>query len=292
MSITLSGLYSYPVKSCAGLAHRSSLISQAGLAFDRRWVIVDQSGRFMTQRKYPRMALIQPGLSPESLALNAPGMPAITLALARTAKNPAPATVAVRIWKADTIGQDEGDETAQWLSGFLDTPCRLLRVHPDAARIASPGHVSRWIDKNTEWAPDFPAQHVFGFADGFPFLIANQASLDELNQQLQAKGHTPVPMNRFRPNIVVQGLEPYEEDYLIGLRINGMTFAFVKNCARCPIPNIDQATALSAAEPGLTLAAHRSFADGVLFGVNAVVAGTRDNSLINIGDPVEAEYDL
>ncbi|GAB2904111.1 MOSC domain-containing protein [Paralcaligenes ginsengisoli] len=288
MSISVLSLHSYPVKSCAGLAHETAPITAAGMPFDRNWVIVDQHGIFMTQRSYARMALIQPGLDADCLSLSAPGMPAIAIALRST--DPAPTQVPVRIWSSDTLGYDEGDSPAQWLSQFLNLPCRLLRVHPQAARIASKKHVDAWLGKHKHWEPDFPARHQFAFADGFPFLVANQASLDELNQQLQEKGQAPVPMNRFRPNIVVQGLAPFEEDYLGGMRIGSLAFAFVKACARCPIPNIDQATALSAAEPGLTLAAHRSFEEGVLFGVNAVVAGP--SSQLSTGDYVEPEFDL
>ncbi|WP_353148362.1 MOSC N-terminal beta barrel domain-containing protein [Pollutimonas bauzanensis] len=290
MTITILSLHSYPVKSCAGLTHTNIAISEAGLAFDREWVIVDRQGIFMTQRRYPRMALIQPGLSDGTLHLQAPGMPA--LAVTPTPEAPVPPPVSVRIWSNDTLGADEGDNASQWLSEFLDTPCRLLRVHPKAQRNASPDHVNAWRRKHHDTAPAFPAQHQFGFADGFPFLVANQGSLDELNRQLQAKGQPAVPMNRFRPNIVLQGLDAYEEDYLAGMRLGAMTFAFVKRCARCPIPNIDQATAISAHEPGLTLAAHRQFPEGVLFGVNAVVAGAGTDAQLHIGNEAEPEFDL
>ena len=289
MSVVISGLYNYPVKSCAGVAQPHSPITQAGLAFDRRWVMADDRGVFMTQRTCPRMALIRPGVTADRLTLDAPGMPTITVL--SSAGGVAPAQVPIRIFNTDTIGFDEGDDVAQWLSQFLRLRCQLLRMHPQAARIASPEHVDLWINKNSAWAPDFPAQHLFGFADAFPFLVINQASLDELNEQLLAKGKAAVPINRFRPNIVLQGLPSYDEDYLSGMRINGMTFAFVRRCARCPIPNINQETAVSADEPNLTLIANRSFTDGVLFGVYAVVAGARDATL-NVGDPVEFEYDL
>src|SRR5690606_28059433 len=203
-----------------------------------------------------------------------------------------PAQVPARIWAADTLGFDEGGPVADWLSQFLGLPCRLLRVHLEAERYASPKHVQNWPDRHGDLVPDFPPRHRFGFADGFPFLITSQGSLDELNRQLQAKGQAPVPMNRFRPNIVLQGLDAYEEDYLAGLRIRHLTLAQVKRCARCPIPNIDQATAQSSSEPGLTLAEHRQFPEGLLFGVNAVVAGAGVGATLSVGDPVEAEFDL
>ncbi|NYT37846.1 MOSC domain-containing protein [Allopusillimonas soli] len=293
MSVRILSLHSYPVKSCAGISHEEAAVSQGGMPLDRQWVIVDHQGIFMTQRTCARMALIQPSLQHGThgdLTLNAPGMPAIVIPwLVDTAHPP---RVHVRIWAADTLGFDEGDAAAQWLETFLGVPCRLLRVHPEAQRIASPDHVDFWRERHQAWAPGFPARHQFGFADGFPFLICNQGSLDELNQQLAERSVAPVPMNRFRPSIVVEGLDGYEEDYLGGMQIGSLTFAFVKRCARCPIPNIDQATAISAPEPGITLARHRQFPEGVLFGVNAVVGGAGPGAILCVGDAVEPEYDL
>lgn len=290
MTITILSLHSYPVKSCAGIAHTETSLTEAGLAFDRQWVIVDRQGVFMTQRQYARMALIQPAVGDGVLALDAPGMR--PLVINQAAASPVPPPVSVRIWGSDTLGLDEGDTVAQWLSEFMSVPCRLLRVHPQAARTASRDHVNAWRRKHHDDAPGFPAEHEFGFADGFPFLVANQGSLNELNRQLHEKGEAPVPMNRFRPNIVLQGLDAYEEDYLASMRLDAMTFAFVKRSARCPIPNIDQATAVSAPEPGLTLAEHRRSPEGVLFGVNAVVAGAGAGASLKIGDTLEPEFDL
>lgn len=291
MTVRILSLHSYPVKSCAGIDHTHVSVSRAGLSMDRHWVIVDGQGVFMTQRTYARMALIQPNLPEGSdLTLAAPGMPLFTLP--KRATTTQSQAVPVRIWAADTVGQDEGDDAAQWLSKFLGLPCRLLRVHPSAHRPASMPHVQTWTDRNKAWATGFPTNHPFAFADGFPFLLASQGSLDELNRKLAAKGQSAVPMNRFRPNIVLDGLDPYEEDYLSGMRTGPMTFAFVKRCARCPIPNIDQATAVSAPEPGITLAEHRQFPEGVLFGVNAVVAGADAGATLSVGDIVEPEFDL
>jgi len=291
MSVSILSLHTYPVKSCASIDHDCVDIAQGGLCNDRQWVIVDGRGVFMTQRQYAKMALIRPRFdSAGSLILNAPGMPAFEIPARNTADHAA--AVDVRIWRSDTLGLDEGDAAADWLSAFLQTSCRLLRVHPQAQRAASPEHIDAWLARHGELAPAVPERHIFGFADGFPFLVANQASLDALNQRLQAKGLAPVPMNRFRPNIVIQGLDAYEEDYLAGMRIGGMTFAFVKRCARCPIPNIDQATAVQADEPGITLAEFRQFPDGVLFGVNAVVGGADAEASLRVGDMVEPEFDV
>lgn len=290
MSLTILSLHSYPVKSCAGITHTEIGLTQAGLSFDRNWVIVDRQGVFMTQRQYAKMALIQPALAGGTLTLTAPEMSAF--ALAPAPDTPAPPPVSVRIFGSDTLGLDEGDAVALWLSAFMGAPCRLLRVHPLADRVASHDYVNAWRRKHHDDAPGFPADHVFGFADGFPFLVANQASLDELNQQLLNKGQPSIPMNRFRPNIVVQGLDAYEEDFLASIRVGDLTFAFVKRCARCPIPNIDQATAVSSPEPALTLSAYRRFAEGILFGVNAVVAGAGAGSRLRAGDTVEPEFTI
>ncbi|HUH61259.1 MAG TPA: MOSC N-terminal beta barrel domain-containing protein [Candidimonas sp.] len=285
MNVSILSLHSYPVKSCAGIAHTQAGLGVSGLSFDRQWVVVDGNGRFMTQRTCAKLALIQPSLSDGGLTLNAPEMP--PLHVGRPEIGVTSIKVPVRIFSSDTLGADEGDLAAHWLGAFLETPCRLLRLHPDAARTASPAHVDAWRAAHRDWVPGFPARHVFGFADGFPFLVTNQASLDELNEQLRAKGQPPVPMNRFRPNIVLQGLPAYEEDMLFGLRIGPLRFAFVKPCGRCPVPNIDQETAITALEPGLTLAENRRFASGVLFGVNAVVAGASQEAQLAVGDNVE-----
>lgn len=288
MSISIFSLHTYPVKSCAGLDHSRISLSQGGLFLDRQWVIVDGNGVFLTQRQHARMALIQPALHNHDLTLSAPGMPDLLVPWLRGTGTPVP----VRIFAADTLGLDEGDDAANWLSGFLGLGCRLLRVHPQAERLASLKHVQNWRARHADTQPDFPEHHRFGFADGFPFLIANRGSLDELNRRLQAKGLAPVPMNRFRPNIVLQGLDAYEEDYLASVTVGRLTFAQVKRCARCPIPNIDQATAQIAPEPGLTLAEHRQFPEGVLFGVNAVVAGVREDDSLSVGEQVQVEFEL
>jgi uncharacterized protein YcbX len=287
MTISILSLHSYPIKSCASIDHDVATATVAGLEWDRRWVMVDGAGQFMTQRQYPRMALIRPHIDAEYLRIELPEMSTVRIRL-HPEQRAMP--VPVRIWRADTLGQDEGDAVAQSLSRFMGLACRLLRVHPDAKRAASPSHVQAWRTDNEAWAAQFPVRHDFGFADGFPFLFTSQASLDELNRCLTQKGQPHVPMDRFRPNIVLQGLEPYDEDYLRGIRLPELSFAFVKRCARCPMPNVDQATGVMHEEPGLALAKHRRFDDGVLFGVNAIAS--HDNVQLRIGQSVQAEFDL
>lgn len=286
MPLTIRSLYSYPVKSCAGISHEQALIHTGGLERDRHWVIVDAQGIFMTQRQVPRMVLIQPALSDEYLTLHAPGMNDFSLALTQNEAAP----VSVTIWDTPTLGADEGDEAADWLQAFLGVPCRLLRQHPRAERVASLSHVQAWREQHPE--EPIPERHEFAFADGFPFLVTNHASLQELNRHLDAKGVASVEMIRFRPNIVLDGMEAYDEDYLAGFRTGAYTFAFVKPCARCPIPNVDPATGLTAPEPGLTLAEHRLKKQGVLFGVNAVVSPPAAGARVRVGDAIELDYDF
>ncbi|HET8596800.1 MAG TPA: MOSC N-terminal beta barrel domain-containing protein [Castellaniella sp.] len=290
MPLAIHSLYSYPVKSCGGIRHDRVRVTGAGLEYDRHWVIVDAQGIFMTQRQHPRMVLIQPDPQADGLWLKAPGLPDCFVPVTGS-DEPA---VEVAIWGTGTLGADQGDEAALWLSTFLGVSCRLLHVHPQAHRLASMRHMTQWIQTHPDWPQSFlPVdRHAFAFADGFPFLVTNQHSLDELNGQLAQGGHAPVDMIRFRPNIVLQGLEPYDEDHLAGFRAGGLGFAFVKACARCPIPNVDPLTGDTAPEPGRTLARHRQFEQGVLFGMNAIAALPEGEHWLQAGDAIEAEFDF
>lgn len=286
--IRILSLHTYPVKSCGGITHTQIGISNSGLTHDRQWVVIDKEEGFLTQRRYPRMALVQPALDETALFLNAPEMPTLRISLRKGEENPA---VPLRIWNSDTLGCDEGDTAARWFGDYLGRPCRLYRVHRDARRLAAPQRVYDWIMRQPGMA-EFPMEHPFGFADSFPFLITSQASLDDLNLRLAAKGEQAVIMNRFRPNIVVQGLEAYEEDYISSMRVGPLTFALVKQCARCPVPNVDPITADLGAEPMATLSRYRNFENGVIFGANAVVSGAERGAVLSVGDRVDVVLDL
>lgn len=289
MTINILSLHTYPVKSCAGITHTQVGVSTAGLLHDRQWVVVDNRGRFLTQRSHPQMALVQPALDETALFLDAPEMPTLRISLRRA--DPVRGAEPIRIWKSDTLGRDEGDTAAQWFSDYLGLACRLYRVHPEARRLADTQRIADWLERRPQ-VEDFPREHVFGFADAFPFLVTSQASLDDLNMRLAANDVPAVTMNRFRPNIVIHGLEAYEEDYLSTLRVGSMTFALVKHCPRCPMPNVDPATAETAPEPMKTLAGYRSFEDGVLFGVNAVIKGAERGAVLSVGDRLQVEHDF
>lgn len=289
MTISILSLHTYPVKSCGALTHTQIGVTETGLAHDREWVVADELGRFLTQRTYPSMALIQPTLDATAMFLNAPEMPTLRISL-RPAAPDSPA-VPIRIWDSDTLGHDEGDMAGRWFSDYLGVRCRLYRVHRDARRLAGPELVAHWRRRHPELA-EFPAEHRVGFADSFPFLITSQASLEDLNQRLTTRGHEAVAMSRFRPNIVIQGLAAYEEDYLSSLRRGPVRLAVVKRCTRCPIPNVDPLTGQVGPEPMTTLRDYRHFGRGVLFGVNAVIGGASPDTVLSVGDRLEAKLDI
>ena len=291
MSARILSLHIYPLKSCAGIDLAESPIDRAGLAYDRRWMLIGEDGQFMTQRQWPAMALIRTAITENALRLSAPGMPDLDVALDGSGLESGAEDVTV--WKDTIAARRESAAAGRWFSEFLKTPCRLYKVDAAARRPAKLDWVSRWTEAHPDLAGFFSGDHHFGFADGFPLLVANQASLDELNGRLRAKGEAPVPMDRFRPNIVVQGdeWEPFEEDHTAMIVAAGVKMAFVKPCTRCSIPDIDQRTAQRHDEPGRTLAAYRNLEIGVVFGQNAILdapAGAR----LKVGDGVEIELDF
>ena len=260
LACTLAALYVHPIKSCGGLSPADSRLVETGLEYDREWMLVDEQGVMLTQRQHPRMALIQPGFKGGELVLRAPGMLQLYLSLDRVE-----APTRARVWDDEVPAWDMGDLAALWCSNFLDVPARLVRFDPEHRRLSSPA-----------WAGEVEAQNAF--ADGFPLLLANTASLDDLNLRLAARGVEPVAMARFRPNIVVSGLEAYDEDQIdeIGFAAEGGTvrIRLVKPCARCSIPNVDLATGVTGTEPLDTLSGYRADArvgGGITFAMNAVV---------------------
>lgn len=289
MTISILSLHTYPVKSCGAITHPQIGVSATGLAHDREWVVVDERGRFLTQRAHPRMALVQPALDATALFLNAPEMPTLRISLHPATSGTA--ATPLRIWGSETLGRDEGDLAGRWFSDYLGLRCRLYRRHPDACRLADLRQVANWQKRRPD-IEGFPSEHPMGFADAFPFLIANQASLDDLNQRLVARGLEAITMARFRPNIVIQGLEAYEEDYLSSLQIGPLTLALVKRCSRCTVPNVHPLTAEAGDEPMNTLQSYRSFESGVLFGVNAVIAGVSPDTVLSVGDQLVPVLDI
>lgn len=278
LAVVVSALYVHPVKSCAGIAVQEALLIETGLEFDRAWMVVDTQGRFITQRTLPRMALVVPTLKHSEMVLRAPGMLALHLAL-DAVEGPTRATV----WNDDVAAYDMGDLAAQWFSDFLGQACRLVRFDPEQKRLS-----------NKKWTGEIDAENAF--ADGFPILVASDASLAQLNERLRARAQAPVAMNRFRPNLVLSGLDAFGEDHLdeitIGTPEGEVVLKLVKPCSRCPIPNVDPATGEPGHEPGDTLATFRADArlDGAItFGMNAVIVKGVDCGL-RVGQTGTAAY--
>ncbi|MVW70795.1 MULTISPECIES: MOSC domain-containing protein [unclassified Bordetella] len=285
MTARIVSLHIYPVKSCAAIDLQRSPIDRAGLRHDRRWMVVTEHGQFMTQRQWPAMARVRPSISETHLELHAPGMPVMNIALDGSELHGA--TQSIAVWKDKVPAREESAEAAAWLSELLGVPCKLYKIDTQAERAASSEWVDRWRAANPDAAQGFEGDHCFGFADGFPLLVTNQASLDDLNARLQSRGESPVPMDRFRPNIVIAGdWEAFDEDVTELIVIGDVRLALVKPCTRCPMPNVDQRSGERFLEPGRTLASYRMTDIGVVFGQNAIV-DARPGSYLQVGDEVQ-----
>lgn len=278
----LTELNLYPIKSCAGISLRQATLTTAGLMveqiYDREWMVVGPDGVFLSQREYPRLALITPRIKADTLELRAPGMLRLEVPLGL----PAPEEekiVQVRVWN-DTVPAYDCDEiTAAWFTNFVGTPCRLVRFHAKAKRLAS--------DK---WTGGAEAPTLF--ADAFPLLVISEGSLADLNGKLAAQGREALPMNRFRPNIVIGGVDAFEEDVAGSIRLGGARVKPVKPCTRCSIPSVDQSTGQTGPDPLDILQGYRASPklDGaVTFGMNAIVL-EGEGEVLRVGQ--EAVIDL
>lgn len=267
----------YPVKSCAGLDLTEAVLTDAGLDLDRAWMVVDAHGEAVTQRELPRMALVKPQLRHHDVVLRAPGMLALHLAI-----DSAESQTEVRLWDEAVPAWDMGAVAAQWFTDFLGEPLRLVRFDPEHRRLS-----------DRRWTGGAEAPNLF--SDGFPLLVASEASLAGLNQRLQAGGHAPVGMERFRPNIVLAGVEAHDEDRVRVLDVaadGAVQLELVKPCPRCPIPNVDPATGVHSPEVGDTLQGYRQdprLQGAVSFGMNAIVRAG-DGQLLRVGQAVTGAW--
>mmetsp|Transcript_4948 Transcript_4948/g.13830 ORF Transcript_4948/g.13830 Transcript_4948/m.13830 type:complete len:322 (+) Transcript_4948:127-1092(+) len=306
----ITALHIYPVKSCNGISLQSAVVAKTGLAYDRYWVVIDaDSGRFLSQRVNQKLTLIDVSLPPEALlpewgalppdaalCLSAPGMAPLQVPLNPTSSSLARAQLKnVSVWDWRGKGRDEGEFAAEWLSEVLGQPCRLLRyVGSDAASLDDP--TRRQLDPN--WVDPSKGLET-AFSDGFPFLLTSTESLADLNQQMDKA----VPMNRFRPNIVVSGLEgPWVEDTWAELEVGGggsnppTRFQSPKPCARCKITTVNQTTGEVGKEPLRTLVAVRGLnlgwrkvsaeLVGAFFGWNLTTSSV--GTVLAVGDSVLA----
>lgn len=274
MPAAISRLMLYPVKGCRGVELERATLAATGLAVgdvgDREWVVVDESNEFLSQRELPRMALIETRLLRAGLQLSAPGMLKLDVPYASEGD-----VVRIRVWHDELDAVTQGRVADQWLSDYLGRPARLMRFDPLVKRVSARRYTG-------------PTDAPYKFADAFALLVAGEASLADLNGRLQARGQPPVGFDRFRPNIVIGGVDAFEEDFARELRIGDVVLEPVKPCVRCTVPSVDPARGEQGTEPGDTLAAYRrdARAGGITFGVNAIVKhGT--GSELRVGDAVE-----
>ena len=258
---TISQLYTYPLKSARGQASDRLQLGAMGPQHDRRWMVVDGSGQFITQRQLPRLCLISATVSRGDLALEAAGYPALVVDSCQSQPS-----LQISVWDDVVDALDCGDEAADWLSNFLAISCRLVFM-PDSCQ--------RRVD--TDYARN---NEVVSFADAFPLLLISEASLQDLNTRLSA----PVGMNRFRPNIVVSGCDPFAEDQWRSFRVGELLFSVVKACSRCVIPSIDPETGEKQRQINRVLAGFRRRDGAIYFGQNLLCEGEGG---IRVGDAIE-----
>lgn len=257
----LSALTIYPIKSAGGISLRQSQVTPRGLLHDRRWLVCERSGAFLTQRSLPKMALVQVEVGDTlrlSMADNAYDALELPIAPQETAATP------VEVWGDTCLAWSMGETAAQWLSAALGVDCQLVYMPESTHRPADHGRFD---------APN-------SFSDAYPFLLISAASLADLNSRLEE----PVPMNRFRPNLVVEGCEPFAEDGWQRIRIGASEFDVVKACARCAVPGLDQTTGERQKEPLKTLATYRHWDQAIWFGQNLLA---RSEGVLHVGDAVE-----
>jgi len=247
--IIVSSLIYYPIKACRGVEVDSSCVERRGLEHDRLMMVVTPEGEFLTQREVPRLALVNPKLRNGTLELSAPNYESIQLGI-QTSGMPWP----VNVWKSKGVHAiDQGEEAANWFSDWLSMPVRLVHIADGYKRLVNEKYTVSDDDDT-------------GFADGYPILLTSEEGLDDLNSHLES----PVPMNRFRPNIVVKNCKAFEEDTWNRIRIGDVELAVVKPCARCEVTTIDKETLERSKEPLKTLGKYRKHKLGAIFGQNVI----------------------
>lgn len=267
----LSALHFYPVKGLRGCRVDTAEVDELGLVGDRRFMVVDETGRFLSQRTLPRMALVQTQLTTDDLIMRTPD--GGELRVPRRAQSDTEPR-AVSIWKSDgLLAEDCGEDAAAWLGGVLGRACRLVRIG------------ERFLRPILKPAAG-PGDRVH-FADAVPFLVISEASLAGLNDRLVAQGEEPVPMDRFRPNLVIAGAPAHAEDQWPRFRIGAIAFRAAGPCGRCMVPTIDQETGTRGVEPMRTLGTYRRDprdATNIIYGQN-LIHETKHGTL-RVGDPV------
>jgi uncharacterized protein len=273
----IARLFVYPVKSCAGVEVQEAILTETGLDLDRAWMVVDADGEFVSQRDMPRMALVKVQLKLHEVILRAPGMLALHLAI-----DAVEAPTRVRVWDDEVSAYDMGAIAAQWFTDFLGRPLRLARFDPEHRRLS-----------DRKWTGEIEAANQF--SDGYPLLVTSEGSLAELNRRLAAAGQPAVGIERFRPNIVLAGLDAQDEDRLDVLHIAAdqeVQLRPVKPCTRCSIPDVDPATAQLSPAVNEALRTYRSnplMGGAITFGMNAIALQGFEQTL-RVGQAVTAQW--
>lgn len=274
----IAQLFIYPIKSCGAIELKEAVLTDTGLDLDRAWMVVDESGKVVSQREEPRMTLIQPTLTSFDLIVKAPGMSSLKLAIDEVAE-----PVTVTVWDDTVKAFDMGDEAAYWFSDFLNQTVRLVRFDPEQKRLSS-----------MEWTKGLEGKN--GFSDAFAVLVTSVASLKVLNDKLAAAGERTVSMQNFRPNVVLTGIDAYDEDRLDTLNIQAkeavVQLKHVKPCDRCTMPDVDlqngkQGTAV--ADMLQTYRANQLMDGAVTLGMNAIVLAG-EGATLRVGQAVGANY--
>lgn len=267
--IRISGLYIYPIKSLGGIEISSANLTSRGLQNDRRWMLVDYNNKFLTQREYPEMALLKTDIGGGKILVNHSSDAAdiIELPLVLTSGN----RQTVQVWEDSCSALVADEKINSWFSQKLGIDCKAVFMPDDSLRAVDNKYAAHEDD-------------ITSFSDAYPVLLISEASLDDLNQKLE----TPVPMDRFRPNIVISSTEPFAEDHMKNFWINGLQFFGVKLCGRCVVTTTDQQTATRGKEPLKTLATYRTINGKVCFGQNVICA---HSGTISIGDELIIEQE-
>lgn len=272
---TVAALHVYPVKGCRPLAPARVRVDTTGFATggvgDREWMVVDRNGRFVTQRESPRLALIDIATDDAALRMSAPDVDPLEVPLGVSGE-----LRDVEVWRSAVRGVDAGTAASAWLSAWLDADVRLVRFDRSLPRPCNPDYAGG------------TGAHTM-FADGYPVLVIGSASLADLNARLASRGSPALPMSRFRPNLVLDGLDPYAEDHVDTIVAGDVALRCVKPCVRCQVTTTNQATAEIGVEPLRTLGGYRmdERMGGVTFGVNAIVVAGGE---LATGDKVRYEY--
>ena len=263
--LRISQLFIYPVKSLGGISVASAQVTDRGLQYDRRWMLVNEANRFLSQRELPKMALLQVALEKDRLRIKSAEQPHDDIIIPYDAEEDGMEKVV--IWNATCDARRVGEKTDSWFSEKLGLPCKLVFM---------PDESMRPVDTTSGFHPE---GKYTSFADAYPFLLVGEASMQDLNGRLQE----PVSVKRFRPNIVFSGGLPYQEDEIGDFTINAIHFTGLENCSRCMVPNVDPETGISGREPVKTLATYRLHNKKINFGRNVIHSGT---GIIRVGDEI------